>query len=94
MREKRMEVVGCSFHNLHSIKINITCLFLYTNNIIYIYIRQTWLFTKMEKIIQVWKSLIIFNHLPSDMKNTSGNLKRFKTILKNFLIIHFFCTLD
>lgn len=34
----------------------------------------------------------IFNNLPSDIKNTSGNLKRFKKILKHVLIIHSFYT--
>lgn len=46
---------------------------------IYICLRQTWLFTKKELIIQMLKSL--FN-LPSRMKNTSGNLNPFNA-LKN-----------
>lgn len=34
----------------------------------------------------------IFNNLPSDIKNTSGNLKRFKRILKHVLMTHLFYT--
>jgi hypothetical protein len=34
----------------------------------------------------------IFNNLPSDIKNTSGNLKRFKRFLKHVLITHAFYT--
>jgi len=34
----------------------------------------------------------IFNNLPSDIKNTSRNLKRFKGILKQVLITHSFYT--
>jgi len=34
----------------------------------------------------------VFKNLPSDIKNTSGNLKRFKRILKHVLITHTFYT--
>ena len=36
----------------------------------------------------------IFNNLPSDIKNTSGNRKRLKRILKHVLITHSFYTLE
>jgi hypothetical protein len=36
----------------------------------------------------------IFNNRPSDIKNTYVNLKRFKGILKHFLITHSFYILE
>jgi hypothetical protein len=80
MCEKRMEVFGCSFHNLHRIKINITCLFLYNNNMIHIYLRQTWLFTKKDLIIQVLKSLIIFHQILKILLAILRDLKEFWNI--------------
>jgi hypothetical protein len=37
---------------------------------------------------------IIFNYLPQQIKNLSGDLKGFKRKLKNFLIDHEFYNLD
>ena len=36
----------------------------------------------------------IFNYLPLQIKNLSGDLKKFKRKLKNFLIDHTFYSLD
>jgi hypothetical protein len=41
-----------------------------------------------------YSGIKIFNNLSSDIKYTSGNLKRFKRILKCFLITHSFHALE
>jgi hypothetical protein len=36
----------------------------------------------------------IFHNFPSDIKNTTGNLKRFKRIIRHILMAHTFYTLE
>jgi hypothetical protein len=36
----------------------------------------------------------IFNKLPSNIKNVNGNITKFKTILKRFLYVNTFYTLE
>jgi hypothetical protein len=55
---------------------------------IYVDLGQTWMFIKKGVYYSAVK---FFNNFPLYIKNTSGNLKKYKIILKQFLKIHSFC---
>jgi hypothetical protein len=62
----------------------------YSNDLHLGYIRQTLLFIKKKGVS--YSGVKVFNNLPLDIKNTSGNLKTFKRISKHVLITHSFYT--
>jgi len=49
--------------------------------------------TKYKKGV-VYSGIKIFNHLPQNIKSLSWNVKKFKLVLKRFLLMGSFYTLD